>query len=444
MSEQEVIEQLTDYGDWLTGMINTDIRPTGVQLVDAENENLASLDDERLRRESHVSFGPRRSLMLVAAVLAIAAAGWFAASQRVGTEEPAEFRGDLVLPGEIVIEEDPLIVAAAFAPEPQFDTSDLGAELVWEPVLEIDDETRAVIAAADGIPDNGQREIVKLTVLGKLLGQPWIVDVRDGPVLEGVSAPPGVDVMRFRNISEPGGSGGSVSADLVIENDRLFIDHDTGPIGQIGRTDPTGWLVIGQLPEGTAVVGFEDSDQKRWLRPRGNRAAFRAQFDLGETATVTAYAVDGTVLGSITVGGSDNQGPTSWPVNPGDAPGLKAIDLDSGDAITIGDNAKPLILLVGAAWCQPCADFEQDIPFLESLGDSVEVYGVSVFEDPLYSTEPWPGFEGWNFPRVRLPEVSAGFFPAALVVDSDGKLLATLRDINNLEGILVDLGIAPG
>ncbi len=366
----------------------------------------------------------RRSTLAIAAVLVVAVGvgGALLATGDDDTTTVAD-RPDFVLSGEVVLDEDPLIVVPAAAPEPAFDTGELGVEVVFEQIARVDDEITALVAQWDDRlrgPDYSA-EITKVTLAGRIDAQPWLVIVADGPNTPGIrGADAGANLRQRFVVSSDGGGGGS--GDLVAVESLDMIELPASSTPELGFGAPTGWLTWSALPAATAAVSFADSDQKLWMQPRARMAVFDVQFDNGERFVLKAYDAAGNVIGGYsetvsydTAGNSD--------IEVGDRLGtIRGVD-QNGEPVRIGADGRLTALVFGADWCQPC---EEGIGTLrrrvEALDPTAMIYSV-----PHYSDQPWPAGADWPHPQLTPEDGSmlrsvAGI-PAVLVLDGDNEVL---------------------
>ncbi len=200
----------------------------------------------------------------------------------------------LILPGEIVLSEDPLIVVAAIGPEVRFDTSELGQEVVFEPITELDDEVRQLMEPRWG-PSPEAASLTKGTLIGRISGMPFVGTIVDGPDLrsDGSIYPFGSNV-RFRGLGSTGG-GRASGMPVSLPSTELLVNK-----AGLAEANLEFWGEIvawGYLPVETAVVTLEGPSHQTWMRPRGGVGAFPATFEDGDIVTVVAYDADGQELG---------------------------------------------------------------------------------------------------------------------------------------------------
>ncbi len=242
-------------------------------------------------------FGP--ATFAVAAVVMVLV-GLGVAFLNSGAEEVnVSADGVVILPGETVLSEDPLIVSAAPAPEPAFDTSGLGQEVVIDPVVELDVGIEELIGRT-GTSGLSPGTLVKATVIGRLDGQPWVTAVWDKAATETPVPVEAGQVFRSWSLA---GTGGSSVGDPVeqgslryLEPPALEDDWDDG----VGFTTPEGTVEWGPLPAEVSVVTFADDEDVLWTRPSGGVALIPSSIDPGESFTVEAFDADGELLATIT------------------------------------------------------------------------------------------------------------------------------------------------
>lgn len=234
-----------------------------------------------------VSIRSRRWLSIAAALVLIVGIGTLTrlASGSDVAGPPAAEVNWLVLPGEVVLLDDPLVVAAAPGAELRFDTTALGEEVVFEPADAVDAREVALFAEL-----GGRGLLRKIVVLGRHRGDLYYVVISDNGDI--------------RERALFGGSGGSGSGGYVeFESLELieFPDHRelTVPanIAGYGVGPGGGQVVWDQLPSDVAVVAYEDQDSRLWIRPAAGAAIVPAMLTPGERFELTAYSADGEWLG---------------------------------------------------------------------------------------------------------------------------------------------------
>lgn len=365
----------------------------------------------------------------------------------------------LVLEGEIVLSGNPLIVSAPLGPEPLFDTSELGTEVVFEPLLQVTAETKPIIFGSAFGSNSDEQTLTKATLLGTIDGMPWVRMVLDGPNVEELGGA-GVDA-NVRNVflsSTFGsvGSGALVDRDSLKLIERPATDDLEGQI--IGRYEtPAGWVQTRVLPADTSVVTFADGDTQAWMRPRGGMAVFYAEFDEGERFTLTALDAEGRV----TMSASEviRMASESVWTKPqlGDQLGiLRGIDLDTGAAIAIGDpitasdransdgaeekvsqDRRPSLLVYGAESCGPCnAGLSELVNVLDDWDGIADVFSVPQY---VPTSGRWPVSESWSYPRFHPDDGSlvrdVGLLPAVLVIDADGTVLDLVSGLDGWDDL---------
>ena len=245
-----------------------------------------------------------RLLAAAAAVVAIGAGG--VALTTISGPSPNEIsatKPNYVLPGEIVLSQDPLIVTGAPGPPPEFDTSDLGRQILFEPVHTVNDELDQTISRTISMVmfSEESRTATKVTIVGHIEGEPWFIIVTDGPNIDGVGGLP-VD-RNFRQRFVGGPSGGSAGGDIVpiasLELIESPVPVTSGYTLPFGYTFPDGWVELSQLPVGTSVVSFSDDDSDLWLIPSAGVAAFPAEFEEGERFHLQAFDAEGELIASV-------------------------------------------------------------------------------------------------------------------------------------------------
>ena len=405
--DNHIESQLEIYGAWLSGLPGLSTSPSaGLRIVDAEPvEQPASAQ------------GKSRWLLVAASVFLVSIAAAVAIDRSPQTTTAVG--ADLILTGEPLIRSEPLVVQATASPEPEFDTQALGREIRFDPLPDDSAAIEELIEMAIGFDSfEPESDLLKLTVLGEVEGTPWAVSVTQERTIDGA----GLVLRTSTLVSTEGGSGGG---DYVDPNSLQLIEMR--PSGQqlmpngAGYGAPTGWVEWNLLPSDVSVVAFADSDQKLWIKPRNGVAVFPAQFDEGERFTVEAFDAQGNLLGSTgeTVRYQDDFQQTALKVDE-ELGQISAIDLATGDTIEIGGNGRPSVIIIGAEWCVPCWEIENQ-DSLTTIADTVNIYAVRFTDD---GGKPWPA-DNWPYLRVevsrtRLNEIAG--VPLALILDSENRV----------------------
>ena len=350
-----------------------------------------------------------------------------------------------VLAGEVVVGDDPLIVVSAPGPVPEFDTSDLGTEVSFDILDEVDEEVAMMIdrtATGPGLLPGAS--ITKVTLVGRVQGEPWIITVLDGPNVEGMGG--GDPNENFRQQHLDGASDGSGTGDLVpIDSLELIAPPAPNPrqIPGLRFTAPTGWVTWGPVSTSTAVVTFADSDQQLWMRPRAGVVVFPAQLDDGESFTLQALDANGQLVATRTE--TVSYGDDAAETNPavGDNMGtIRGTGLD-GQPLVIEPDGRPTALIFGASWCQPCqAGIDAVGQVLEDIATDIRIYSV-----PHYSDEAWPTDTDWShpqlFPELDSPIKAVGSLPTVLILDGNNTVILTQIGFNRLADELSALDLDP-
>ncbi len=367
------------------------------------------------------------SLAAIAAVVLIAA-GFVTvvALGRDGEQVTVAAGADFVLAGEVVLNDDPLTVVPAPAPEPAFDTSGLGTEIAFDPIDQVDDEIAGLIATAISTASlDGPRQTTKVILAGRVRGQPWIIVVADGPNTNEIGGGGPDENLRHKIVASLNGASGS--GDLVPYDSLEMIELpgvDESPRTQgAGFSVPTGWLEWSDLPAETAVVTFSDSDQQLWMRPRAGLVAFETQFDNGERFDLTAYDAAGTVIRtySETIRYDNDTGRDA--IRVGDQlDAIRGTD-QRGQPVRIGPDGRLTALIFGADWCQPCqSGLPETLRLVEALDPAIAIYAV-----PHYTSDPWPTDPQWPYLQLSLETDSllrsVNELPTVIVLDSQNTVL---------------------
>ncbi len=248
--------------------------------------------------------GSRPFLLAAAALVAMLCLGAFmlVASVPEANITSVGSTVDYVLPGEVVISENPLIVQGRVGPTPAFDTTILGREIVVEPITEIDDEINTLVTGTLQLREDGPpRAITKVTLVGRLGEETVLTAVLDGPNIDGLDGRPLTANLRTRHLISP--DGGSVSRHFVPTASMEVIEppNPDDPWGAGFSFDPPrGHLVLDRLPETVSVVSLADSDTRLWVRPVDGIALFPVEFHTGEEFILRAFDRDGRVMWSKT------------------------------------------------------------------------------------------------------------------------------------------------
>ncbi len=443
-SEDWVLEQLGMYGQWLTGPANVGLSSDqatsdeGVVFIDPSTTNHgAGGSHARSAEQVSIDPGSRHAWIAAAVAVAVALAAWAVVGLSNESEEPA-VRMDLVLDGEQVISTDPLIVLPVPVDAPLFDTSGLGEDVSVQPATSMGPEYQALIDgfyAPTGTSRQDQQQIIKVSLVGTLDGEPWAMIVSDGPDTLGWFENQEGDVLRLRTPASPGRFGSS--GDKVFADTLDLVAPPETISGSFGLSYPVGWFIWDELSPEVSVVSFADADRNLWVRPSGGVAIFRGQFDDGESWTVTAYDKNGSVLETRSdVGGRASDNADSIP-----AFGEVIEDLGVGSQ----DGTKPTLVLLGAGWCVPCnQDVSGLIDGLSGIDDQVNVYSKVLHADGL----EWPAAE-FDWPYEQLDAdgpvfAQWGSVPLAVLLDAENRLVSYDKSLaqlgDDLEALGVDLG----
>ncbi len=220
---------------------------------------------------------------------------------------------DYLLPGEQLVSVDPLIVVSAPGPESPFPTGDLGTEVHLGVVAAVDDRSSEAISGIQELVDGWPGSwIVKITLLGEIRGDPWLLVVVDGPDGRGIEDGGDPDA-NFRVRLLVGSDGGHGQGDLAPVDGLDFIAL---PSITEGPTEPLwaglwdGWITWDLLPAETAIVTYTDTERQFWIRPRAGAAMFPVQLQAGETFTLKALDTTGKTISTHTETASYVAAPT--------------------------------------------------------------------------------------------------------------------------------------
>lgn len=406
--------------------------------VDSDPDWLGVVEETNLGRVEPDDRGVRRSWLLAAAsVVTLAGIGvglWLSMADESTSVSSLGF--NYVLPGEVVVQDDPLVVVSAIGPSPAFDTGSLGTELEFEVVDSFDAEVAGLVERSNfGL--SSSETITKITLVGRIDGDPWIAVIRDGPNDDAVGGEPLDANLRSRTLlsAEVGGYG---MGDIVPRDGLDLIAPPTADEPAIAAgasyASPTGWLNWDLLPPDTAVATFADSDTRYWMRPRAGVAVFPAQFDNGETFTIQALNADGELLRSHSETVRYESDPTVG-LKPGDQVGTFEGTDQTGQPLSFEPTGEQTVLLYGAEWCQGCQDGLAEVSqAIGQLPRSTRVASVSQYnEDALWPTDT----AAWPYPRVlsepNSPLRGVTEVPAVVLLDGDNAVVSIGR---GHEGIL--------
>jgi hypothetical protein len=179
----------------------------------------------------------------------------------------------------LVLGDEPRVLQPGLGPEPEFDTSALGTEVILEPASSLAEIPDAVFAE-EALPSSGAhrpKDSLPLLHVG------FLSEIRSTLMVYGSSG----DLLCSFAVSETfsgGGCGG-------------FNTYPYGLFGSGGKQGDLGYSIV-FVPESTAAVVLvvNDSDPM-WQRPRAGWNMFPTPIVEGTTATAVAYASTGLVLG---------------------------------------------------------------------------------------------------------------------------------------------------
>lgn len=260
-----------------------DTTPPGVEF-----EELTSITLAPKRR-------PRLSgwLAFATAFLLVAMIGGFAVWANLGGEADSDTVTDPAS-GEVILLQDPLVMRGADGPEPLFDTSQLGAEVV---LTEPADIKGTIDRIEDWLFPGGQineDNVIKYVVAGAIstgaeagtietsseVGWAlWIIPPTDAhPMWAG------------RNDNEP----------------HPLIGNHPGTDSPTEADDLQGTFAWGPLSAETSVISVSYGDTTVWQRPVGGIAVFDIGNPAQQPIVWTAYDQNGNVIESITDEGTDD------------------------------------------------------------------------------------------------------------------------------------------
>lgn len=193
--------------------------------------------------------------------------------------------------GDRVIQQAPLVVEPREAPEPLFDTSELGDEIRYSPLtpaqtVEVLDRVNQPLAGGS---------VVKVVVAGAIADVPWLIEFVD----RSADATFGGATSRTRSVGAGLRPWGGFAQPVDPAGDALFefpmsvVASDWSGFGVMDN-ESTAWDAL--APD-VSVVTFETGGQRAWIRPRAGLAAFPIPVALGESARFRAFDHLGNHIG---------------------------------------------------------------------------------------------------------------------------------------------------
>ncbi len=375
----------------------------------------------RAGRQDVQSLRSRSGLVAAAVVTVLALTGVVAMLASRSTQTTTAGPGDtFVLPGEVVVSSDPLVVIGALGPAPRFDTTNLGEEIVF---AEADPS-----AATRAVPLLDGQNIVKTVLIGGPDGT-WSMVIVDNTDFE--FAPP-EKVLRLRIlVSDHGGSGGLGAAvdPASLELIQLRPGDDRMPTSFWSD----GAVAMDGLATDVAVVAYESGDFKAWMRPVAGIAPFPVALEYGDSFTLTAYSADGQVLHSQAA---------TLDVEPGPDDAVPFEATVDGEDRLIEPDGRLKLFVFGAVWCSQCDGVARDIrDVIADLGivEAVDVYTITRQREP---GEVWPDDADWPYPQVVLNNAQFGVadIPAVVIVSGDNTVIDTVTGNDLAEPLAASLG----
>lgn len=193
--------------------------------------------------------------------------------------------------GEVVLLQDPLVVRGADSPEPLFDTSQLGTEVVLSEPADIG---ATIVRIEEWLEDVEEDDIIKYVVAGAIStgAQAGTLETSSERGW-GLWIVPPTDAL-------PSWSGRNDN-----ESESLIGWHP-GTDSPTEADDLQGTLAWGPLPPETSVITASYGDTTVWQRPVGGIAVFDITNPAQHPIVWTAYDQNGDVIESVTQVGADS------------------------------------------------------------------------------------------------------------------------------------------
>lgn len=190
--------------------------------------------------------------------------------------------------GERLLSTDPPIVQGAEAPEPEFDTSNLGSEASLTPIIDIDRILDLAEREAEG-------EIIRVTVLGET------PDGVDAVVVHSEREDPDLGRIQTRCVvTDIGGSCTGTQIENVLDEPGGFLPPEPGrfhgyAVDSLGGRGDLAW----EVPADASVVTLSVNGDTTWQRPIANVAIFITHFRDGDGFELAAFDAQGNVLDRV-------------------------------------------------------------------------------------------------------------------------------------------------
>ncbi len=199
-----------------------------------------------------------------------------------------------VLDGEVIFTRQPLVVRASPGPEPEFDTSDLGTEIVLEPVVDYSKvEDLYQHWSGQMLEEDADPVLIKFTVLGQIDGTVFGLGISDHQFgYEPSSLNPNTNIrQRWVGFAEGSSSSGDRADRSSLKLIRL--DPISTPVPQSGFW--SAFSIHDGFGPNTSVVVLQTGQGDLWVRPMAGVAVF-PRIDGGATDRVIAIDADGNTI----------------------------------------------------------------------------------------------------------------------------------------------------
>ncbi len=187
-----------------------------------------------------------------------------------------------VNPGETILMDNPLVVRGAPGPEPQFDTTSLGAEIQMAQPTGIEE----ILSRIEHLP--GEEEVTKYIVAGR---------IENGAQAGILYAPGGLEWCLW--VIPPSDALASCSGRRSSDESPVLALHPGSDTPDLTKKQNT--LAWGPTPENTSVVTITYDETSLWQKPVGRVVLFSdVSIPDGEGLLLTALDHNGNVIHTLT------------------------------------------------------------------------------------------------------------------------------------------------